>query len=138
MAIRKQFKDFLKTMGYNEDVTDEMIEEMVNQMSKMLEFDNVGNSINFKTGCIIHQLILKNQADVKIELEDQLRSGSFTVQLPPLKFQLSRTCLNLDDSSNCNILKGWNKSDVACNFINNYSSCEIARNSVDQGLEDLR
>ena len=107
-------------------------------MAKMLEFDNIGNAINIKTGFIIHQLILKNVPDVKQELEDQLRTGLFSNKLPPLHFQLSRTCLNLDDDLNCSILKSWNKEDTKCAFTENYASCELAQGSIDQGLTDLR
>ena len=136
--IKKQFRDFLKTVGIDEEVTDEMIDEMVEQMAKMLEFDNIGNSINIKTGFIVHQLILKNTSDVKVELEDQLRNGNFLNKLPPLQFQLAKTCLNLNEDSSCTLLKQWNKEQNTCIFINDFASCELARNSVDQGLENLK
>ena len=125
-------------MGFEEDVTEEMIDEMIDQMSTMLEFDNVGSAINIKTGSIIHQLILKNTNDVKLELEDQLRKGAFSNSLPPLKFQLTRTCLNLNDDMSCSILKSWNKTESTCIFTQNFASCELARGSIDQGLENLR
>ena len=125
-------------MGFEEEVTEEMIDEMIDQMSKMLEFDNVGSSINIKTGFIIHQLLLRNTADVKLDLEEQLRKGAFTNSLPPLKFQLTRTCLNLNDDLSCSILKGWSKEEDKCLFTENFASCELARGSIDQGLENLR
>lgn len=125
-------------MGFEEDVTEEMIDEMIDQMSKMLEFDNIGNAINIKTGFIIHQLMLKNVSDIKASLEEQLRDGTFSVSLPPLKFQLTRTCLNLNDDGSCSVLKGWNKEENTCLFTQNFASCELARSSIDQGLENLR
>lgn len=125
-------------MGLDEEVTEDTIDEMIEQMSKLLEFDNVGNSINIKTGFILHQLMLKNVAAVKQELEDQLRSGSFTNKLPPLQFQLTKTCLQLNDDLSCSLLKDWNKEQTSCLFIDNYPSCELARSSVDQGLTGLR
>lgn len=136
--IKKQFKEFLKTMGYGEDVTDEMLDEMVGQMSKLLEFENVGNSINFKTGCLIQSLVLKNQLDVKQELEEQIRTGEATVKLPPLKFQLSKTCLNLNENNSCSIMVGWKKEDPTCNFKSNFAKCEIVQNSVDQGMKEWK
>ena len=136
--IKKQFREFLKTMGYSEDVTDEMLDEMVEQMSKMLEFDNVGNSINFKTGCLIQSLVLKNQGNVKTELEEQIRTGD-KFKLPPLQFQLTRSCLNLEDNSQCKILKSWGNEDNSCKFTKgNFTECEIVRNSVDQGMSEWR
>jgi len=136
--IKKQFREFLKNVGIDEEVTDEMIDEMIDQMAKMLEFDNVGNSVNIKTGFIIHQLTLRNVSDVKLELEDQLRSGTFSNKLPPLRFQLTKTCLNLNEDSSCTILNGWNKEQNKCLFTENFASCELARNSIDQGLTNLR
>lgn len=136
--IKKQFREFLKTVGLAEDVTDEMLDEMLEQMSTLLEFDNVGNSINIKTGFLIHQLILKNTNDVKVELEDQLRNGAFSNRLPPLQFQLTRTCLNLNEDMSCTLLKQWKKEESACMFASNFASCDLARSSVDQGLENLR
>lgn len=138
VVIKKQFREFLKTMGFEEDVTEEMIDEMINQMSKMLEFDNIGNSLNIKTGFIVHQLLLRNVAELKQDLEDQLRSGSFSNKLPPLRFQLSKSCLQLNDDFSCSLLKTWNKEQTKCLFMENYASCELARNSIDQGLTDLR
>lgn len=138
ILIKKQFREFLKTVGMGDDVTEEMIDEMVSQMSKMLEFDNIGSSINLKTGFLIHQLVLKNPSDVKTELEEQIRKGSFSNNLPPLKFQLTRTCLNLTEDFSCSVLKGWNKSDAKCLFKDNFASCELVQKSVDQGLEELR
>ncbi len=136
--IKNQFREFLKNVGMEEDVTDEMLDEMVEQMSKILEFDNVGNSITVKTGFILHQLILKNTSDVKTELEEQLRNGSFTNRLPPLQFQLNKTCLHLNDDDSCSLLKKWNKENCTCLFTANFASCELARSSIDQGLEGLR
>ena len=136
--IKKQFREFIKTMGYGEDITDEMLDELVGQMSKMLEFENVGNTINFKTGCLIQSLVLKNQPDIKVELEDQLRNGN-NLKLPPLQFQLVRTCLNLQENNECKILQGWNKeSSSLCKFLDGtYDKCEIVRQSVDQ-LDEWR
>lgn len=136
--IKKQFREFLKTVGLAEDVTDEMLDEMLEQMSTLLEFDNVGNSISIKTGFLIHQLILKNIGAVKTELEDQLRNGAFSNRLPPLQFQLTRTCLNLNEDMSCTLLKQWNKNESRCSFASNFALCDLARSSVDQGLEDLR
>ena len=136
--IKKQFREFLKNVGIDEDVTDEMLDEMIDQMSTLLEFDNVGNSINIKTGFIIHQLILKNIQTVKIELEDQLRTGTFSNKLPPLQFQLTRTCLNLNEDMTCSLLKEWNKEQNTCLFTTNFANCELARSSVDQGLEGFK
>ena len=136
--IKKQFREFLKNVGIDEEVTDEMLDEMIDQMSKLLEFDNVGNSINIKTGFIIHQLMLKNTPTVKVELEDQLRTGFFSNKLPPLQFQLSRTCLNLNEDMSCSLLKQWNKEQYSCLFTTNFADCELARSSVDQGLEGLK
>jgi len=125
-------------MGYSEDVTDEMLEEMVGQMSKMLEFENVGNSINFKTGCLIQSLVLKNQSEVKNELEEQIRNDD-KFKLPPLQFQLTRTCLNLEENNHCKILLGWKKEDSLCKFLDgSYTKCEIVRESVDQGMSEWR
>ena len=125
-------------MGYDEDITDEMLDEMVNQMSKMLEFDGISNSINFKTGCLIQSLVLKNQSVVKSELEDQLRKGEFSIKLPPLQFQLTRTCLNLDEDKNCSLLIKWKKKDPKCAYLTNLANCEIVQNSVDQGMSEWR
>jgi hypothetical protein len=125
-------------MGYGDDVTEEMLDELVDQMSKMLEFENVGNTINFKTGCLIQSLVLKNQPEVKNELEEQIRS-SRTLKLPPLQFQLTRTCLNLEENNQCKILVAWNKEDSLCKYLDgDYTNCEIVRNSVDQGMNEWR
>ena len=138
LMIKKQFREFLKTVGMEEDVTDEMLDEMIEQMSKMLEFDNIGNSINIKTGFIIHQLILKNTSDVKVELAEQLRKGTFVNKLPPLQFQLVKTCLQLNDDGSCSLLKQWNRTESRCIFTANFASCELARGSNDQGLEEFK
>ena len=136
--LKKQFREFLQTIGYEDDISDELLEELVTQMSKVLEFDNVGNSINFKTGCLIHQLVLKNQIRIRESLADQLRAGNFSPKLPPLQFSMIRVCLNLTEDNHCKVMQGWEIENTLCAFIEkkNFEACEIVQQSVDQGLRD--
>ncbi|MHA2362332.1 MAG: hypothetical protein ACXAC7_00120 [Candidatus Hodarchaeales archaeon] len=135
--LKKQFREFLKTIGYisEEELSEELLDELVNQMTKILEFDNVGNSISFKTGCLLHQLIVKNQQMVRESLEDQIRQG-ISPKFPALKFGMQRICLNLAEGDICKILQGWEMKDTQCKFINknNHHLCEIIQQSIDEGL----
>lgn len=138
--LKKQFREFLQTIGYTEEITDELLDELVGQMAKVLEFDNIGNSVNFKTGCILHQLVLKNQIDIRENLSNDLRNGKFSSKLPPLKFSLNRICLNLTESNDCKVLQGWGVEETGCKYTNGarYNECDIAQQSVDQGLNEWK
>jgi len=136
--LKKQFREFLQRIGYEDEISEEMLDELVTQMTKVLEFDNVGNSINFKTGCILHQLVLKNQRQIREKLLDQLREGIFSPRLPPLKFSMTRICLNLTEDMQCKVMQGWEIEDTFCKYIEkkNFEACDIAQQSVDQGLSE--
>lgn len=130
--IKKQFKEFIKLLGMdNEEITDETLDYLVEQMQKILEFDNVQNSISFKTGCLLHQLVLKNQKEIRESLEDQVRNKNFTEPLPKFQFFWHRICLNLEEDYSCSVLKKMNAEQIKCQFVNQqYIDCEIVQKSV--------
>jgi len=115
----------------NEDLTDETLDYLVEQMQKVLEFDNVQNAITFKTGCMLHQLLLKNQQAIRESLEDQVRKKSIATEpLPKFQFMWNRICLNLEEDYSCKVLKQMSSSDSSCNYLKNIQDCEIVQDSV--------
>ena len=130
--LKKQFRDFIKLLGLEEEnLTDETLDYLVEQMQKVLEFDNVQNAITFKTGCMLHQLLLKNQKEIREGLEDQVRKKNVNPEpLPKFQFTWNRICLNLEEDFSCKVLKQMKSPNTKCNYINKLHDCEIVQESV--------
>ncbi|OLS27772.1 MAG: hypothetical protein HeimC3_02400 [Candidatus Heimdallarchaeota archaeon LC_3] len=130
--LKKQFREFIKLLGLEqENLTEETLDYLVEQMQKILEFDNIQNTISFKTGCILHQLLLKNQKEIREALEEQLRKKFITSEsLPRFKFGWNRICLNLEEDYNCKVLKQMNSQEPKCKYLKNVQDCEIVQESV--------
>ncbi|MHA1992421.1 MAG: hypothetical protein ACW981_21610 [Candidatus Hodarchaeales archaeon] len=130
--LKKQFREFIKLLGLeNENLSEETLDYLVEQMQKILEFDNVQNAITFKTGCMLHQLLLKNQQVIRESLEDQVRKKNFSTEpLPKFHFTWNRICLNLEEDYSCKVLKQMKSSDNKCKYLKNIQDCEIVQDSV--------
>ena len=130
--LKKQFREFVKLLGLeNENLTDETLDYLVEQMQKILEFDNIQNTISFKTGCLLHQLMLKNQREIRESLEDQVRKKDLISKgLPRFQFAWNRVCLNLEEDLTCKVLNQMNSTNKKCNFLKNPTDCDIVQQSV--------
>ena len=127
--LKKQFREFLKLLGFEENITDETLEYLVQQMEKMLEFD-VQNSFSFKTGYVLHQLTLKNQKEIREVLEEQVRSKNMKGELPRFQFSWNRICLNLEEDYTCKVKAKLKMPDLKCSFVANVIDCDIVQQSV--------
>lgn len=134
--LKRQIRDMLRTLGYEEEITDETVDELANQLSTFLEFDNVANVMAIKVGCVLHQLVLTNQVQLREAFAAQLREGRWEPKLPALKLQINRSCLNLNDDRTCKVMKSWGVEEPLCRYVGRWHECEIAQQSVDKGLED--
>ncbi|MHA2272958.1 MAG: hypothetical protein ACXACI_13915 [Candidatus Hodarchaeales archaeon] len=132
--LRKNIKEFLRKMGLlDEDISDETIDQMVRQLLQILDtpdLHQLQNALNIKTGAVLHQFVLKNQAEVRSKLLDQLRIQGEQRPTVPLKLKYTRTCLYLDeDGQSCSIAK------KTCPYSKEIQNCDIVQASLDPDLE---
>ena len=129
--LKQQFREFMKLIGETEQVSDEALDYLAEEMQKLLEFDNVQNTITFKTGCVLQQLVLKNQREIREVLEEQLRLGDFTSEsLPKFQFIWQRSCLHLEEDNSCKMLQQMKAPNTQCQYTGKVHECEIVRKSV--------
>ena len=48
--LKQQFREFMKLIGVTEQISDETLDYLAEEMQKLLEFDDIQNTITFKTG----------------------------------------------------------------------------------------
>ncbi|MFW9991696.1 MAG: hypothetical protein ACFFD4_06525 [Candidatus Odinarchaeota archaeon] len=127
--IKKQIKEFMRKLGYQEEITDEMLDYVYSEFLKILESGMAQNALTFKSGCLLFQFTVLNQQEVQESLEDQVRSGVFQ-QVPKFKIGLKKVCLNLEEDLSCKYTK------LNCPYAqDDFFKCEIVRSSPDAGLE---
>ncbi|MHA2297713.1 MAG: hypothetical protein ACXAEU_25610 [Candidatus Hodarchaeales archaeon] len=127
--IKKQIKEFMKRLGYQEEISDDMLDYIYTEFLKILESGMTQNAFTFKTGCMLFQFTIMNQLEVQEQLDDQVRQGVFT-QVPSFKIGLKKICLNLQEDMTCKYTKS------SCPYRRDFFDCEIVKKSPDAGLEE--
>ena len=126
--IKKQIKEFMKKLGYADELDDETLDYIYSEFLKILESGMAQNAFTFKSGCLLFQFSIINQNEVQEHLDDQVRQGNLQ-RLPGFKIGLKRICLNLEDNFSCKYTK------KNCIYQQDFFKCEIVQNSPDAGLE---
>ncbi|MFX1250193.1 MAG: hypothetical protein ACFFCZ_01085 [Promethearchaeota archaeon] len=130
--FKRQMKDFLANIGFKEEISDELLDELIKQLMRILEM-GMPNAITIKTGCVLWQLMLANQEEFTEELSERIRTGTVQFTFPPMKIVRKSLCLHLDEQGNCSIVK------VPCEYRGNkIVQCEVVQSSIDAGLEEYK
>ncbi|MFX1512701.1 MAG: hypothetical protein ACFFCQ_08955 [Promethearchaeota archaeon] len=130
--FKKNLKDLLSQLGYLDEIDDETLNFLIRQIYEILDSGLGTNAISIKTGCILHQITISNNLEVKETLKRQILEG-LPKQSLRLSIQLSALCLYLEeDATQCSIIK------APCTYKTSLGSCEIVRNSLEANLEDWK
>ncbi|MHA1167713.1 MAG: hypothetical protein ACTSP4_09785 [Candidatus Hodarchaeales archaeon] len=126
--IKRQIKEFMKKLGYAEDLDSETLDYIYSEFLKILESGITQNAFTFKSGCLLFQFSIINQNEVQEHLDDQVRQGELR-SIPGFKIGLKKICLNLGDDFTCKYTKR------ECVYKQDFLKCEIVQHGPDAGLE---